>query len=48
MVDMIVDQRTLGIGDGLFDGMQLLCDFSARATFIYHRNDSRQMTIRSL
>lgn len=40
---MIVDQGALGLGDGLFDRVQLLSDVEARLAAIDHGDDAAQM-----
>ena len=36
MVDVIVDQFALGVGDGVFNGMKLLREIEARLTCLDH------------
>src|SRR5258708_39377189 len=43
MVDMIVDQRLLGVGDRLLDGVELLDEIEAAALGLDHRDDLAQM-----
>ncbi len=43
MIDMVVDQRSLRLADGLFDGMKLLGEVEARSMFIKHLDDSAKM-----
>ncbi|CAK7262250.1 protein of unknown function (plasmid) [Shinella sp. WSC3-e] len=45
MVEMVLDQRALGIGDRLFDGMKLLCEIEAGAPVLDHRDDALQMSL---
>lgn len=44
MVDMIIDQRPLGAGDGVLDRLQLLRDIDAWASAFDHVDDAAQMT----
>lgn len=43
MIDVVVNQRSLGFTDGLFDRVKLLGEVEAGAAFIEHRNDAPQM-----
>src|SRR5437879_4832332 len=45
VVDVIVDQRLLGIGDRLLDGVELLHEIEATALRLDHRNDLAQMAL---
>src|SRR5260221_4679685 len=45
MVDVIVDQRLLGIGDRLLDGVELLREIEAAALRLDHRDDLAQMAL---
>ena len=47
MIDMIVDQRLLGLPDGLLDSVELLGQVDARAPFFDHANNTSQMTLGS-
>ena len=44
MVDMIVDERALGAGDGVFDRLELLRNIDAGALLLDHADDAAQMT----
>lgn len=44
MVDMIVDERALGAGDGVFDRLKLLRNIDAGALLFDHADDATQMT----
>lgn len=44
VVDMVVDERALGAGDGALDGLELLRDIDARSLFLDHTDDAAQMT----
>jgi hypothetical protein len=48
MVEMIVDQGLLGLGDSLLDGMQLLGDIKAGAASFNHLDNRAQMPVRAL
>jgi hypothetical protein len=48
MIDMVVNQRSLGFADGFFDGMKLLGEVQAGAPFIEHRDDAAQMAFSPL
>jgi hypothetical protein len=39
MIDVIVDQRFLGVVDGILDGLQLLGQFEAGPPLFDHGND---------
>jgi len=40
---VIVDERLLGLANGLFDGMELLGDIKTRPSLLDHRNDAPEM-----
>ena len=48
MIDMVVDQRSLGFADGFFDGVKLLGEIEARAAFFEHPDDAAEMAFRTL
>jgi len=48
MVDMIMNERSLGIGDCAFNGVKLLRQIDTLPSAFDHRDDRRQMTIRAL
>jgi len=48
VIEMIVDQGLLGLGDGLLDGMQLLGDIEAGAASFNHLDNRAQMPVRAL
>jgi hypothetical protein len=48
MIEMIVDQRLLGLSDRLFHGMQLLGDIEAGLAALYHDDDRAQMAVGAL
>ena len=48
VLEVIVDQFALGVGDSFFDGVELLGEVDARAPFGEHREDARQMAVRPL
>jgi hypothetical protein len=48
VIDVIVDQRLLGVGDRLFDRVQLLCEIHALTPLLNHLNNRPEMTVRSL
>ena len=48
MVDMVVYQRSLGVGDGFFHRLQLLRDLQAAAVTLQHQNDAFKMALRAL
>jgi hypothetical protein len=45
MVDVVMHQRLLGIGHGLFDRLQLLGDFKATTAVLEHLDDALEVTI---
>jgi len=45
MIDVIVNQSPLGLPDGLFDGMQLLRQIEAGASFAEHFDHPAEMTV---
>ena len=45
MVHVIVDQRPLGVGDGLLDRLQLLRDLEAGLAVLDHADHGPQMTV---
>ena len=47
VVDVVVDQRFLGLRHGLFDRLQLLRHIKARPASLQHLDDGFQVTIRS-
>lgn len=47
MVDVILDERFLGVGDGFFDGLELLGDVEARAAGLKHDRDAPKVTFRA-
>lgn len=44
VLDMVVDQRLLGLRNGLLDRVQLLCDVEARPLRFDHIDDAAQVT----
>ena len=44
MVDMVVDERALGAGNGAFDCLELLRDIDARSLLFDHADDAAHMT----
>ena len=48
MLDVIVDQLALGIGDCVLDGMQLLRKVEAGSAILDHGDDSGEMTMGTL
>ena len=45
MVHVIVDERPLGVGDGLLDRLQLLGDVKAGLAVLDHADHGPQMTV---
>jgi hypothetical protein len=45
MIEVVLDECIVRLGDGLFDGMKLLADVEARATGFDHLDDASQMAI---
>jgi hypothetical protein len=45
MIDMVVNQRSLGFTDGLLDGMQLLGKIETRSPFTEHFDHPAEMTV---
>lgn len=43
MIDVIVDERTLGAGDLALDGLQLLRDIDARTMLLDHPDNAVQV-----
>jgi len=43
VIDVVLDQNTLGLAHGFFHGMQLLSDVDARAVVFDHGDDAAQM-----
>ena len=41
---MVVDERTLGTGNGAFDGLELLRDIDTGPLLLDHAYDAAQMT----
>jgi len=41
---MVVDERALGAGDGVFDRLELLRNIDAGAFLLDHADDTAQMT----
>ncbi|MNE93946.1 hypothetical protein D3C80_1918560 [compost metagenome] len=48
MIDVVLDQRTLGLADGFFHGMQLLSDVDAGPTVFDHADDAAQVPLSTL
>ncbi len=48
VVNVILDQRFLGLLDGFFDCLQLLGDIYARTTFLQHGDHAGQVSVGSL
>lgn len=48
MIDMIVDQRALGAGDGILDRLQLLGDIDAGTLLLDHPDDALEMPRRAI
>lgn len=48
VVDMIVDQRTLGAGDGAFHRLELLSDVDTGTLLLDHADDTAQVTGRAV
>ncbi|SSX47315.1 unnamed protein product [Ciceribacter sp. T2.26MG-112.2] len=48
MVEMVLDQRALGVADCLFDGIQLLRDVETRFSCLDHGGDTPQMAFGTL
>ena len=48
MVDMIVDQRALGAGNGVLNCLELLRDIDAWPALLDHCGDTAQMTVRAI
>jgi hypothetical protein len=46
MLDMVVDQLALGVADGALDRMELLGQVNARACFLEHLKDRREVAVR--
>jgi hypothetical protein len=47
VVDMILNERPLGLANRFFNRMQLLRDVNALATLLDHRDDASQVTVGS-
>ena len=45
MVDVILNQGALCLGDGLLDGMELLCDVGAGPLRLDHPNHTQKMPV---
>ena len=45
MVDVIVDQRLLGLGNCFFDGVELLSEFETRPSLFDHGNHPPEMSV---
>jgi hypothetical protein len=45
VVYVILDQRFLGLLNGFFDGLQLLCNIDARAAFLQHGDHAGQVPV---
>lgn len=48
MVDMVLNEDLLGLGNGTLDRMQLLGQFKAGTMFFHHCQDAAQMAFSSL
>lgn len=48
VVDVVLDEDLLGLGDRFLDRVQLLGEVQAGALFIHHLQDAAQMTLRAL
>src|ERR1700754_2116165 len=48
VIEVVLNERPLGLGDRLFDRMKLLGDIEAGAAALDHRNHGPQMTLGSL
>ena len=48
MLNVIVDQLTLGLANGAFDRVKLLSQIDTSTLFIEHGQDSREMSLRLL
>ena len=48
MIDVIIDQRPLGAGNGVLDGLELLRDIDARSPLFDHCGDTSQMPVRTI
>ena len=48
VVDMVLDERALGLADGLFNRMQLLGNVYTFPPVLDHGNDAAQMTVCTL
>lgn len=47
MIDVIVHQGTLGVGDRVLHGTQLLDDLQTRVLFLEHFGDTPQTALRA-
>lgn len=48
MVDVVMDEPSLGLVDGLLDRMKLLSEFNAAAAFLEHFYDPSHMALGTL
>jgi hypothetical protein len=48
VVNVVLNQRFLGLLDSFFDCLQLLGDINARTTVLQHGDHAAQVTVRSL
>lgn len=48
MVDVIINKRTLGTGDGIFNSLKLLRQVDTRPLFLNHADDTAQVTRRPI
>ncbi len=44
VVDVIVDEESLGVGDGAFDGLELLGHFQTCSSFLHIADDAADVT----
>ena len=43
MIDMVVDERSLGLADRFFDGVKLLGEVETGTPLVEHRDDAAQV-----
>jgi hypothetical protein len=47
MIDVVVDQRLLGLANRLLDGVKLLGDIETGPSFLDHADDAAEMSLRA-